>query len=67
MAVTCMDSVTESKVLLAEYDRLKEERKTRIGFRDDLPCLSLATATAVVALTVQSGQSRLSLFVPRSA
>lgn len=62
--MNCTDDVTESKVLLAEYDRLKEEQKTRIGFRDNLLYFTLAAATAVVAITAQSGQSRLLLFVP---
>ncbi|MFI7322581.1 hypothetical protein [Streptomyces venezuelae] len=62
--VTSTDDVTESKILLTEYDRLKEEQKTRIGFRDNLLYFTLAAATAVVAVTVQSGQSRLLLFVP---
>lgn len=64
MPVTSTDDVTESKVLLAEYDRLKEEQKTRIGFRDNLLYFTLAAATAVVAITAQSGQSRLLLSVP---
>ncbi|WP_371630401.1 hypothetical protein OG892_25800 [Streptomyces sp. NBC_00341] len=64
MAVTSMDDVTESKVLLAEYDRLKEEQKTRIGFRDNLLYFTLAAVTAVVAVTVHSGQSQLLLSAP---
>ncbi|WP_093710697.1 hypothetical protein [Streptomyces sp. 2131.1] len=59
-----MDDVTESKVLLAEYDRLKEEQKTRIGFRDNLLYFTLAAITAVLAVTVHSGQSRLLLSAP---
>ncbi|WP_328901974.1 MULTISPECIES: hypothetical protein [unclassified Streptomyces] len=59
-----MDDVTESKVLLAEYDRLKEEQKTRIGFRDNLLYFTLAAVTAVVAVTVHSGQSGLLLSAP---
>ncbi|MEV7216622.1 hypothetical protein AB0O31_26455 [Kitasatospora cineracea] len=62
--MTSTDDVTESKVLLAEYDCLKEEQRTRIGFRDNLLYFTLAAATAVVAITVQSGQSRLLLTVP---
>lgn len=62
--MTSTDDVTESKILLTEYDRLKEEQKTRIGFRDNLLYFTLAAATAVVAVTVQSGQSRLLLSVP---
>ncbi|MFB7777511.1 hypothetical protein [Streptomyces bauhiniae] len=64
MAVTSMDDVTEGKVLLAEYDRLKEEQKTRIGFRDNLLYFTLAAVTAVVALSVQSGQAGLLLSAP---
>ncbi|MDQ1036459.1 hypothetical protein QFZ75_002875 [Streptomyces sp. V3I8] len=62
--MTSTDDVTESKILLAEYDRLKEEQKTRIGFRDNLLYFTLAAATAVVAITAQSGRSRLLLCVP---
>lgn len=62
--MTSMDDVTESKVLLVEYDRLKEEQKTRIGFRDNLLYFTLAAVTAIVAVTVHSGQSRLLLSVP---
>ncbi|MET7357262.1 hypothetical protein ABZS76_02320 [Streptomyces sp. NPDC005562] len=64
MAATSMDDVTESKVLLAEYDRLKEEQRTRIGFRDNLLYFTLAAITAVVAISVHSGQSRLLLSAP---
>ncbi|MFJ8440914.1 hypothetical protein [Kitasatospora griseola] len=64
MAVTATDDVTESKLLLAEYDCIKEEQKTRIGFRDNLLYFTLAAATAVVTITVQSGQLRLLLAVP---
>ncbi|MFE1320887.1 hypothetical protein [Kitasatospora phosalacinea] len=62
--MTFTDDVTESKVLLAEYDCLKEEQKTRIGFRDNLLYFTLAAATAVVAITVQSKQPPLLLTVP---
>ncbi|KYK15968.1 MULTISPECIES: hypothetical protein [Streptomyces] len=64
MAAPSMDDVTESKVLLAEYDSLKEEQKTRIGFRDNLLYFTIAAVTVVVALTVQSGQSPLLLSAP---
>lgn len=62
--MTSTDDVAESKILLAEYGCLKEEQKTRIGFRDNLLYFTLAAATAVVAITAQSGQSRLLLSVP---
>ncbi|MFJ4710939.1 hypothetical protein [Streptomyces sp. NPDC088785] len=64
MGANSLDDVTESKVLLAEYDRLKEEQKTRIGFRDNLLYFTLAAVTAVVAVTVHSGQPQLLLAVP---
>ncbi|MFE7466127.1 hypothetical protein ACFU6R_18760 [Streptomyces sp. NPDC057499] len=63
MPVTSMEDVTESKILLAEYDRLKEEQKTRIGFRDNLLYFTLAATTAVVAVAVRSGQTQLLLCV----
>ncbi|MEU4656838.1 hypothetical protein AB0G32_23385 [Streptomyces sp. NPDC023723] len=62
MAAT--EDVTEGRLLLAEYDRIKEEQKTRIGFRDNLLYFTLAASTAVLAITVQSGQAQLLLAVP---
>ncbi|GAA4784962.1 hypothetical protein [Streptomyces ziwulingensis] len=62
MAAT--EDVTESRLLLAEYDRIKEEQKTRIGFRDNLLYFTLAASTAVLAITVQSRQVQLLLTVP---
>ncbi|WP_406395600.1 hypothetical protein [Streptomyces sp. NBC_00887] len=62
MAAT--EDVTESKLLLAEYDRIKEEQKTRIGFRDNLLYFTLAASTAVLAITVQSGRAQLLLAAP---
>lgn len=58
------EDVTESRLLLAEYERIKEEQKTRIGFRDNLLYFTLAASTAVLAITVQSGQAQLLLVVP---
>ncbi|ANH92800.1 MULTISPECIES: hypothetical protein [unclassified Streptomyces] len=62
--MTATEDVTESRLLLAEYDRIKEEQNTRIGFRDNLLYFTLAASTAVLAITVQSGQARLLLAVP---
>ncbi|MET9687711.1 hypothetical protein ABZY81_04450 [Streptomyces sp. NPDC006514] len=64
MSVATTDDVTESTLLLAEYDCIKEEQKSRIGFRDNLLYFTLAAATAAVAITVQSGQPQLLLAVP---
>ncbi|MET9395075.1 hypothetical protein ABZY20_32485 [Streptomyces sp. NPDC006624] len=64
MAVADTDDVTESRLLLVEYDRIKEEQKTRIGFRDNLLYFTLASATAVLAIAVPGGQAPLLLAVP---
>ncbi|CAL9300584.1 hypothetical protein [Streptomyces sp. SudanB182_2057] len=64
MVVTTTEDVTESSLLLTEYDRLKEEQKTRIGFRDNLLYFTLAAVTAIVAIAVQSSQVQLLLAVP---
>ncbi|WP_234533728.1 hypothetical protein [Streptomyces shenzhenensis] len=64
MAVAATEDVTESRLLLAEYDRIKEEQKTRIGFRDNLLYFTLAAVTAILAITVQSRQAQLLLAVP---
>ncbi|AKH83248.1 membrane protein [Streptomyces sp. CNQ-509] len=64
MAVAAIEDVTESRLLLAEYDRIKEEQKTRIGFRDNLLYFTLAASTAVLAITVQSRQAQLLLAIP---
>ncbi|MFH9860723.1 hypothetical protein [Streptomyces sp. NPDC017202] len=58
------EDVTESKLLLAEYDRIKEEQKARIGFRDNLLYFTLAASTAVLAITVQNRRAQLLLAVP---
>lgn len=58
------EDVTEGRLLLAEYDRIKEEQKTRIGFRDNLLYFTLAASSAVLALTVQNRQAQLLLAVP---
>ncbi|MCP9949076.1 hypothetical protein [Actinomadura madurae] len=43
--------IKESQLLLAEYERIKEEQKVRIGFRDNLLYVSLASMAAVVGFT----------------
>lgn len=57
--------VTVSKLLLAEYERLKEEQKVRIGFRDNLIYATLASMAAVLtaALTAK-GHANLLLLLP---
>ncbi|OEV07394.1 hypothetical protein [Streptomyces nanshensis] len=58
------EDVTESKILLAEYDRIKEEQRARIGFRDNLLYFTLAASTAVLAITFQNRHAQLLLALP---
>ncbi|GGQ59671.1 hypothetical protein [Couchioplanes azureus] len=58
-------SVTTGKLLLVEYERLKEEQKTRIGFRDNLIYATLASMAGVVAATLAPrGHAGLLLLLP---
>lgn len=47
--------VTLGALLLAEYERLKDEQRGRITFRDNLVYAMLASAAAVVAAALRSG------------
>ncbi|MFE6502359.1 hypothetical protein [Kitasatospora sp. NPDC057738] len=58
------EDITESRLLLAEYDRIKEEQKARIGFRDNLLYFTLAASTAVLAITAQTRRHQLLLALP---
>lgn len=46
------EEVTVGKILITEYERLKEEQKVRIGFRDNLLYVSIAAVAAVIAATL---------------
>ncbi|MEV6492009.1 hypothetical protein AB0M20_25835 [Actinoplanes sp. NPDC051633] len=56
---------TVGQLLLTEYERLKDEQKARIGFRDNLIYVTLASMAAVVtaALTAK-GHANLLLMLP---
>ncbi|MCW6004625.1 hypothetical protein K1W54_08515 [Micromonospora sp. CPCC 205371] len=57
--------ISIENVLLIEYERLKEEQKTRIGFRDNLIYATLAAMAGVVAATLTSnGDANLLLLLP---
>ncbi|MFI6099764.1 hypothetical protein ACIA8G_29755 [Lentzea sp. NPDC051213] len=57
--------ISVAKLLTLEYERLKEEQKTRIGFRDNLVYATLASMAAVVAATLSArGQANLALLLP---
>ncbi|MDI6103338.1 hypothetical protein QLQ12_32490 [Actinoplanes sp. NEAU-A12] len=44
-----------SALLTVEYERLKEEQKVRIGMRDNLIYVTLASMAAVIAAMIQAG------------
>jgi len=56
--------VTLSQLLLAEYQTVKDEQKTRIGFRDNLLYVTLTVVAAVIAAAAQAGQSAMLLAIP---
>ncbi|MFK0235333.1 hypothetical protein [Streptomyces vinaceus] len=62
--VTTSDDLTVGKLLLAEYDRVKEEQKTRIGFRDNLLYVTLAAMVTVLIGATQTRQPALLLALP---
>ncbi|WP_406485697.1 hypothetical protein [Streptomyces phaeochromogenes] len=58
------EDITVGRLLLAEYERLKEEQKSRIGFRDNLLYVTLAAVVSVLIGTVQTGHTTLLLALP---
>jgi hypothetical protein len=57
--------VTVGRLLLLEYEGIKEEQRGRIGFRDNLLYTTLAAMAAVVAAVLQArGQPGLLLLLP---
>jgi hypothetical protein len=56
--------VTAAQLLLAEYQAVKDEQKTRIGFRDNLLYVTLTVVAAVIAAAAQAGQSAMLLALP---
>lgn len=59
------DDLTVGKILLAEYERIKDEQKVRIGFRDNLIYVTLATMAAVIFAALQAkGHANLLLLLP---
>ncbi|MGW5768785.1 hypothetical protein ACWEVY_06515 [Streptomyces longwoodensis] len=65
MALT--SDITIGKLLMAEYDRLKEEQKTRIGFRDNLLYVTLAAMVTVLFGAAQAHHAVLLLALPVAA
>ncbi|CAL9563375.1 hypothetical protein [Streptomyces sp. enrichment culture] len=56
--------VTVGQLLLAEYQTVKDEQKTRIGFRDNLLYVTLAVVAAVIAAAAQAKEPAMLLALP---
>ncbi|GHI04887.1 hypothetical protein AQI88_24630 [Streptomyces cellostaticus] len=56
--------VTVGQLLLAEYQTIKDEQKTRIGFRDNLLYVTLTVVAAVIAAAAQAKQTEMLLALP---
>ncbi|WP_149828791.1 hypothetical protein [Streptomyces tailanensis] len=56
--------VSVGQLLLAEYQTIKDEQKTRIGFRDNLLYVTLTVVAAVIAATAQAKQPAMLLALP---
>ncbi|MDX3753157.1 hypothetical protein [Streptomyces sp. AK08-02] len=63
-AGTTGSDVTLGQLLLAEYSTLKDEQKSRIGFRDNLLYVTLTVVAAVIAAAAQAGQPVMLLALP---
>ncbi|MFI5688883.1 hypothetical protein [Streptomyces sp. NPDC051636] len=57
-------NVTVGQLLLTEYQTVKDEQKSRIGFRDNLLYVTLTVVAAVVAATAQAKQASMLLALP---
>ncbi|MFC9225465.1 hypothetical protein ACFT8W_32880 [Streptomyces hygroscopicus] len=54
-----------SRLLILEYEQVKEEQRARIGFRDNLLYATLASMAAIVTLCLQGhGRPQLLLLLP---
>ncbi|MET8087371.1 hypothetical protein [Micromonospora sp. NPDC005237] len=57
--------ITTGGLLLTEYEQLKQEQRTRIGFRDNLIYATLGSMAAVVAAALSvKGHANLLLLLP---
>ncbi|PRX96600.1 hypothetical protein [Allonocardiopsis opalescens] len=53
-----------TRVIIVEYEHIKDEQKTRIGFRDNLLYATFASLAGIIAVTVSSGSRVFLLLVP---
>ncbi|GGJ35769.1 hypothetical protein [Streptomyces brasiliensis] len=56
--------VSIGQLLLTEYQTVKDEQKTRIGFRDNLLYVTLTVVAAVIAAAAQAKQPAMLLALP---
>ncbi|WP_225834699.1 hypothetical protein [Streptomyces sp. NK08204] len=56
--------VTVGQLLLTEYQTIKDEQKTRIGFRDNLLYVTLTVVAAVIAAAAQAERTEMLLALP---
>ncbi|WP_317445476.1 hypothetical protein [Streptomyces collinus] len=56
--------VTVGQLLLTEYQTIKDEQKTRIGFRDNLLYVTLTVVAAVIAAAAQARRTEMLLALP---
>ncbi|MFJ8789564.1 hypothetical protein [Streptomyces sp. NPDC102462] len=56
--------VSVGQLLLTEYQAVKDEQKSRIGFRDNLLYVTLTVVAAVVAAVAQAGRPAMLLALP---
>ncbi|MGW0708817.1 hypothetical protein ACWD4G_23200 [Streptomyces sp. NPDC002643] len=59
-----LPDINVGQLLLAEYQAVKDEQKTRIGFRDNLLYVTLTILAAVIAATAQAKQPAMLLALP---
>lgn len=52
--IDAVEEIDEARLLLTEYEKLKDEQNSRIGFRDGLIYATLAVMAAVVAATLNA-------------
>ncbi|MEK8169196.1 hypothetical protein NKH77_03460 [Streptomyces sp. M19] len=50
-----VDDDMSSRLLIVEYEQVKEEQRARIGFRDNLLYATLASMAAIITFTFQGG------------
>jgi hypothetical protein len=59
------EDVTIGGLLVAEYEQIKSEQRSRIGFRDNLLYATLASMAAIIAAVLRrEGQTELLLLLP---